>query len=161
MVLLLDNNEIWTKKIDEFGFGQSVRKLPENEAKVLFYETYFEESNINRKLLIWSNYKIIMKFRPKKWVSFVLEKVYEKCPENKGKVLFYERYFEMGNMNRKQLIWSHYKIITKFGPKKWVSLVLGKGYENCPKIKEMSYFKKPTLKRVKSIKNQLFGPTIR
>ena len=31
----------------EFYFGQSVQKLAENKGKVLFYETYFEESNIN------------------------------------------------------------------------------------------------------------------
>ena len=31
----------------EFGYGQSVQKLPENSGKVLFYETYFEESNCN------------------------------------------------------------------------------------------------------------------
>ena len=36
----------------EFGFKQSLRKLLENLGKVLFYETYFEESNINRKSLI-------------------------------------------------------------------------------------------------------------
>ena len=34
--------------------------------KVLFSETYFEESNINYKPLICSHYKITMKFGPKK-----------------------------------------------------------------------------------------------
>ena len=59
-----------------FGFGQNVRKLPKNLEKVLFYETFFEEHNIDPKPLIWSNYKIIMKFGPKKGVSLVLGKVY-------------------------------------------------------------------------------------
>ena len=93
----------------EFGFGHRVRKLPENDGKVLFYETYFEESNINWKPLIWSHYKIIMKFRPKKWVSFVFKKV----------------------------------------------------DENCSKIKKKCYFTKPTLKWVISTENHLFGPIIR
>ena len=44
------------------GFGQSVRKLPEILNKMLFYETYLEDSNINQKLLIWSQDKIITKF---------------------------------------------------------------------------------------------------
>ena len=35
-----------------FRFGESVRKLSENLEQVLFYETYFEESNIDRKPLI-------------------------------------------------------------------------------------------------------------
>ena len=42
------------KNISEFGFGQSVRKQPENYGKVLFYETYYEESIINQKTLIWT-----------------------------------------------------------------------------------------------------------
>ena len=84
-----------------------------------------------------------------------------KLPENQGKVLFYETYFEVGNINRKPLIWPHYKIITKFGPKKWVSLVLGKVPENCPNIKEKSYFTKPTLNWVISTGNHLFDPIIR
>ena len=92
----------------EFGFGHRVRKLPENDGKVLFYETYFEESNIN-------------------W---------------------------------KPLIWSHDKIVTKFGPKKWVSLVLVKVYR-CLKIKEKYYFTKPTLKRVISTRIHLFDQKIR
>ena len=33
----------------EFCFTQSVRKFLENLGKVLFYETYFEKSNINQK----------------------------------------------------------------------------------------------------------------
>ena len=43
----------------EFGIRQSVQKLTENFQKLLFYETYFEESNINHKPLNWSKYKII------------------------------------------------------------------------------------------------------
>ena len=65
----------------EFGFWQTVQKLPENEAKVLFYETYFEDSNINRRLLIWSHGKIITKFRKKKMGEFGLGKVYENSPK--------------------------------------------------------------------------------
>ena len=34
---------------------------------MLFYETYFEESNINKKPLIWSQDKKITKFGQKKW----------------------------------------------------------------------------------------------
>ena len=48
--------------IGNFGFGQCVRKLPKNKGKMLFDETNFEMSNINRKPLIWSKYKIITKF---------------------------------------------------------------------------------------------------
>ena len=40
------------KKIGEFGFGQSLQKLLENLGKMLFYKTYFQESNINWKPLI-------------------------------------------------------------------------------------------------------------
>ena len=50
----------------KFGFGQSIRKLSENEGKKLFYETYFEESNINRKSLILSLDRIIPKFGQRK-----------------------------------------------------------------------------------------------
>ena len=49
----------------EFDFGQSIRELPKNKEKMLFYETYFEERNINRKPLIWSHDKIVMKFEQK------------------------------------------------------------------------------------------------
>ena len=47
----------------EFGFTQGVRKLSKNEGKVLFSETYFEQTNINQKPLIRSQKKIMMKFR--------------------------------------------------------------------------------------------------
>ena len=67
--------------------------------------------------------------------EFCFGKSSRKLPKNKARVLFYETYFEVGNINRKPHIRSHYKKITKFGPKKWVSLVLGKVYENRPKIK--------------------------
>ena len=50
----------------EFGFSQSVQKLFKNKGKMLFYETYFEENNINRKPLIWSHDKIVKKFAQKK-----------------------------------------------------------------------------------------------
>ena len=51
-----------TEKVGEYGFAQSVRKLYENYGKVLHYETYFEESNINKKPIIWSQDKIITNF---------------------------------------------------------------------------------------------------
>ena len=57
---------------------------------MLFYETYFEESNINRKPLICPQDKIIKKFGQKKWVTLVLGIVYKRCPKIKEKVLFYE-----------------------------------------------------------------------
>ena len=50
----------------EFGFGQSVRKFPKNYEKMLFYKTYFENSNISSNQLIWSKYKKITKFGQKK-----------------------------------------------------------------------------------------------
>ena len=74
--------------------------------------------------------------------EFVFYQRARKLPENKGKVLFYETNFELGNINRKPLTWSNYNIITKFRPKKWVSLFFGKVYENCLKIKEKCYFMK-------------------
>ena len=77
-----------TTLMGEFGFWQSVRKLPENEGKVLFYETCFEESNINRKPLFWSKYKIITKFESKKWASLVYGKVYENYLKIKEKCCF-------------------------------------------------------------------------
>ena len=53
---------------------------------MLFYETQFEQSNINRKPRIWSQDKIITKFRKrKKFASLALGKVYENCPKNKEK----------------------------------------------------------------------------
>ena len=48
----------------EFRFGESVRNNTKIN-KVLFFETYFEKSNINKKPLIWSQDKIITKFGPK------------------------------------------------------------------------------------------------
>ena len=54
---------IWSNdnKITRFGrkngrlwFWEKCTKLHENEGKLLFDETYFEESNIKRKPLIWS-----------------------------------------------------------------------------------------------------------
>ena len=72
----------------EFGFRQSVQKLHKNKEKVLFYDFYFEESNVNRKPHIWSLDKKIMKFGQKKWSSFVLGKVYENCLKIKEKCYF-------------------------------------------------------------------------
>ena len=76
-------------------------------------------------------------------------------------MLFDETYFEESNINWKPLIWSQDKMIMKFGQKKMGSLVLGKWYENNPKIKEECYFTNRTLKRVISIGNSLIGPKIR
>ena len=73
-------------------------------------------------------------------------------------MLFYETYFVEGNINRKPIIWSHYKIITIFGPKERAILFLGKVYEKGPKIKKNCYFTKPTSKKVISTENNLFGP---
>ena len=85
---IYDNNEIWTKKMGEFGFRQSVRKQTENCRKVLFYESYFEESHINQKPLIWSHDKIIMKFGLKKLGSFGFHKLYKKSPKIRKKYYF-------------------------------------------------------------------------
>ena len=75
-------------------------------------------------------------------------------------MLFYKTYFKVYNINKKPLTLSQDKIITKF-VKKWVSFVLDKVYENCPKIKEKFNFTKLTWKRVISTKNLLFGTEIR
>ena len=48
----------------EFGYWQSVLKLPKNV--VLFYETYFEENNMNRKPFILIQNRITTKFDQKK-----------------------------------------------------------------------------------------------
>ena len=39
----------------EFRVRQSVQKQPENSEELLFYKTYFGESNIKRKPIIWSH----------------------------------------------------------------------------------------------------------
>ena len=72
----------------KFDFGQSVPKLPKNYGKVLFYETYFEESNINWRPLIWSKFMIIMKYGPKKWVSLVSGKAHDNYPKSKETCYF-------------------------------------------------------------------------
>ena len=51
-----------------FVSWRSVRKLPETLEQVLFYETYFEERNMDRKPLIWAEAKIITKFGQKNWL---------------------------------------------------------------------------------------------
>ena len=76
------------KKKGEFGFGQSVRKLHENYGKVLFDETYFEESNINRKPLIWSQNKIITKFQQKNVRVLFMEKCTETAQKLRKKCYF-------------------------------------------------------------------------
>ena len=125
---------------------------------MLFYETCFKESNINQKQVFWSKYKIITKFEPKKWESLVFGKVYKNCPKIKEKCCFYETCFKESNINQKPLIWSKYKIITKFKRKKWASLVFGKVDKNCLKIMEKCGFTKLASKRVISTGNHLFGP---
>ena len=55
---------------------------------MLFDETYFEKSNINRKPLTWSQQKIITKFGQKKWASLSLGKVYENYMKNKEMCYF-------------------------------------------------------------------------
>ena len=65
----------------KFCFGQSVRKLLENYGKMLFNETYFEQINMNRKPLIWSQDKIITKFGQKTG-EFGLGQSLRKLPEN-------------------------------------------------------------------------------
>ena len=47
---------VWGKVYENF---QKMKK------KVLFYKTYFEESNIDQIPLIWTNDKIVIKFGPK------------------------------------------------------------------------------------------------
>ena len=69
----------------EFGFGQSALKQPENLGKVLINETYFEESNINQKPLIWSKYKITTKFGQKYWAIVFFVNVHENCLKIKEK----------------------------------------------------------------------------
>ena len=78
---------MWTKKIGQFYFGQSVRKLPENKEKMLFYGTYFEKSIINRKPLIWSHDKIVMKFG-----------------EKNGRVVFWAKCTKTARKSRKNVI---------------------------------------------------------
>ena len=46
----------------ELVFGEVYENCPKIKEKVLFYEAYFEESNINLKQLIWPKYKKILKF---------------------------------------------------------------------------------------------------
>ena len=82
---------------------------------MLFYKTYFEESNVNLKPIIWSKYYIITKFGQKLWASLVIGKVYK--PENRENEFFLEAYFKESNINCKPHIWSKYKIITKFEQK--------------------------------------------
>ena len=55
---------------------------------MLFYETYFEESNINRKPLIWSQDMIITKFGQERWMSFVLGEACENYTKIKEKCYF-------------------------------------------------------------------------
>ena len=52
---------------------------------MLFNETYFEQSNINRKPRIWFQEKIITKLRQKNNASLVFGKVYENWPKFKEK----------------------------------------------------------------------------
>ena len=71
----------------DFGLWKSVQKLHENQGKVLFDKTYFEESNINRKPLIWSEDKIITKFGPKKMIEFGFGQSIQKLSKNYGIII--------------------------------------------------------------------------
>ena len=73
---------------------------------MLFYETYFEEININPKPLIWSHDKRVMKVGPKKLVSLVFGKVYENILKIKEKC-----YIKENNISQKPLIWCRDKIV--------------------------------------------------
>ena len=99
---------------------------------MLFYKTYFEESNINRKPLIWSQDIIIKKFGQKKIGKFGFGQSVRKLPKNYGKLLYDEPYFEESNINRKPLIWSQDKIMTKFGPKKMGEFRFGQSERKLP-----------------------------
>ena len=83
---------------------------------MLFYETYFEESNIKRKPLIWSSDKIIKKFGTKKLRVWFLAKC-KKTARKLRKNVVLLTFFKDSNINWKPLILSKYKIITKFEPK--------------------------------------------
>ena len=90
--------------------------------------------------------------------SLAFVKLYKNSLKIKKKVLFYKTYFEECNINRIPPICSHYMIITKFCPKKWVCLVLEKVYENCLKIKGKCYInQKPLIWSHDKIKMK-FGP---
>ena len=58
--------------------------------KILFYETYLEDSNIYQKPFIWFQDKIIMEFGQKKMGEFGFGQNERKRPKNYGKVLFDE-----------------------------------------------------------------------
>ena len=93
--------------------------------------------------------------------EFCFRQSVRKLPKNLGKVLSYESYFQKSNINWKSLIWCKYKIITKFGAKKYASFIFGKVHESCPKIKENWYFRKHASKRVILSGNHLFDTIIR
>ena len=76
---------------------------------MLFDETYFEESNINKI----AGPNIITKFGQKNERVGFWEKR-NKTTLKLKKMLFYETYFKESNMNKKPLIWSHVKIIQRF-----------------------------------------------
>ena len=97
--------------------GKVYENCTKIKEKVLFYETYFEESNINWKPIIWFQDEMITKFEKKNCASLVLRKVYKNYPKMKEKMLFDETYFKKSNINQKPLIWPQDKIITKFGQK--------------------------------------------
>ena len=69
------------KKSVSFVSWQSVQKLSKTLEQVLFYETYFEESKMDRKPLIWAEDKIITKFGQKKG-EFGFGQSVRKLPEN-------------------------------------------------------------------------------
>ena len=68
--------------------GKVYKNCTKSKEKRFFYENYFEESNITKKPLIWSQDKKIMKFGQKKMASLVLGKVYENNTKIKEKCYF-------------------------------------------------------------------------
>ena len=128
--------------------------------KSVTLQTYFEVSSMNQKPFIWLQDKIKTNL-DKNMREFGFRQSVRKLSETWGKVLFYKTFFNVSNINRELIIRSKHKIITKFGPKKSVSLVLGNMYENCSKFKENCYFVKLTSKWVISTLNSLFDLKIR
>ena len=100
---------------------------------MLFYEPYFEESNINQKPLIWSQYKIITKIGQIKWQVWFWAKCM-KTVRKLSKSVILRNLLEKSNINQKPFIWSQDKIITKFGQKKMGAYGFGPSVRKLRKI---------------------------
>ena len=148
------------KKWVSLVFGKVYKNCPKIKKKCFFTKLTSKGVILTQNDLFCPMIRVL-KFGPKKWWSLVLGKVYENCLIFSKKVLYYETYIEESNINQKPLIWSDDKIVTKFGQKKWVSLVFGMVYKNSPKIKKKCYFTKLASKGVILTQNDLFGPMIR